>query len=65
MFHLLGRVNNQTVEEVKLMSERVDVLEGLQNPVEKMVQKLTQSFHSTGDEETFWKKYDVTSLCEA
>ena len=29
MFHLLERVNNQTVEEVKLMSERVELLKNL------------------------------------
>ena len=72
MFHLLERVSNQTVEEVadkmKVISERMDVLDGLTTPVEQMAQKLKESFHSTGDEGTFWKKYDVTqkySLCEA
>ena len=41
------------------------MLEGLTNPVEQMAKKLNESFHSTANEETFWKKYDVTSLCEA
>ena len=47
MFHLLERVNNQTVEEVKLMSERVELLKNLKarcfDFVEDVMSRVLQS----------------------